>query len=109
MTTNAEHHRWLDLTVEEALEPNLPICDPHHHFWDRLNDRYFLDDLYRDLGGGHNIVSTVFIECQAMYRQDGPEEMKTLGQTEFVQGLIAQNASGQYGDTNVAAGVVAFA
>ena len=109
MTTNAEHHRWLDLTVEEALEPNLPICDPHHHFWDRLNDRYFLDDLYRDLGGGHNIVSTVFIECQAMYRQDGPEEMKTLGQTEFVQGLIAQNTSGQYGDTNVAAGVVAFA
>lgn len=109
MTTNAEHHRWLDLTVEEALEPDLPICDPHHHFWDRPNDRYFLDDLYSDLEGGHNIVSTVFVECQAMYRQDGPEDMKTLGQTEFVQGLVAQNASGQYGDINVAAGVVAFA
>ena len=50
MTTNAEHHRWLDLTVEEALEPDVPICDPHHHFWDRPNDRYFLDDLYDDLG-----------------------------------------------------------
>ena len=59
MTTNAEHHRWLDLTVEDALLPGLPICDPHHHFWDRPNDRYFLDDLYSDLGGGHNIVSTI--------------------------------------------------
>ena len=109
MTTNAEHHRWLDLTVEEALEPDVPICDPHHHFWDRPNDRYFLDDLYNDLGGGHNVASTVFIECQAMYRRDGPEEMKSLGQTEFVQGLVAQNNSGQYGDTNVAAGIVGFA
>ena len=109
MTTNAEHHRWLDLTVEEALEPDVPICDPHHHFWDRPNDRYFLDDLYNDLSGGHNVASRVFIECQAMYRRDGPEEMKSLGQTEFVQGLVAQNNSGQYGDTNVAAGIVGFA
>ena len=109
MTTNAEHHRWLDLTVEEALEPGIPICDPHHHFWDRPNDRYFLDDLYNDLAGGHNVVSTVFIECQAMYRQGGPEEMKTLGQTEFVQGIVAQNNSGQYGSVNVAAGIVGFA
>ena len=109
MTTNAEHHRWLDLTFEDALEPGMPICDPHHHFWGRPNDRYFLEDLYSDIGGGHNIVSTVFIECQAMYRQHGPEEMKTLGQTEFVQGLVAQNNSGQYGETNVAAGIVGFA
>jgi len=109
MTTNAEHHRWLDLTVEEALEPSMPICDPHHHFWDRPNDRYFLDDLYNDLSGGHNVVSTVFIECQAMYRQNGPEEMKSLGQTEFIQGIVAQNNSGQYGDVNVAAGIVGFA
>ena len=109
MTTNAEHHRWLDLTVEEALEPSMPICDPHHHFWDRPNDRYFLDDLYNDLSGGHNVVSTVFIECQAMYRQNGPEEMKSLGQTEFIQGIVAQNNSGQYGDVNVSAGIVGFA
>jgi len=109
MTTNAEHHRWLDLTVEDALLPELPICDPHHHFWDRPNDRYFLDDLYRDLGGGHNVVRTVFIECRSIYRQDGPEEMRSVAETEFVQGIVAQNASGQYGNTDVAAGIVAFA
>src|SRR5437016_3795331 len=24
---------WLSLTREAALEPDLPIIDPHHHFW----------------------------------------------------------------------------
>ena len=107
MTT--EHQKWLDLTVEEALEPDLPICDPHHHFWDRPNDRYFLDQLLDDLNGGHNIVETVFIECRSMYRKDGPENMKPLGETEFVQGIVAQSASGQYGETKIAAGIVSFA
>ena len=23
---------WLALTQEPTLEPELPICDPHHHF-----------------------------------------------------------------------------
>ena len=107
MTT--EHQKWLDLTVEEALEPDLPICDPHHHFWDRPNDRYFLDQLLDDLNGGQNIVETVFIECRSMYRKDGPENMKPLGETEFVQGIVAQSASGQYGETKIAAGIVSFA
>ena len=108
MTTTAQR-KWLDLTVEEALEPDLPICDPHHHFWDRPDDRYFLDQLLGDLGGGHNVVETVFIECRSMYRKDGPEEMKPLGETEFVHGIAAQSASGQYGETQVAAGIVSFA
>jgi hypothetical protein len=25
---------WLALTQEPTLEPEIPICDPHHHFWD---------------------------------------------------------------------------
>ena len=107
--TTSERRKWLDLTIEEALEPDLPICDPHQHFWDRPDDRYFLDQLLADLGGGHNVVQTVFIECQSMYRKDGPDEMKSLGETEFVHGIAAQSASGQYGDTRVAAGIVSFA
>ena len=31
MATNDD---WLARTVEPALEPELPICDPHHHLWD---------------------------------------------------------------------------
>jgi len=26
---------WLALTQEDTLEPEIPICDPHHHMWDR--------------------------------------------------------------------------
>jgi len=108
-----EHEAWLALTIEEPLEPALPICDPHHHLWDRVGfvvqPRYFLEELLRDTGDGHNIIRTVFVECQAMYRRDGPPEMRPVGETEFVQGIAAQSASGQYGATEVAAGIVSFA
>ena len=84
---------------EDALEPALPIIDPHHHFWDTPHrGRYFLPELLEDIGGGHNIVSTVFLECQAMYRKHGPAEMAPVGEVEFVNGIAAMSASGNYGD-----------
>ena len=101
------------LVEEDALEPELPICDPHHHFWDRDahqgGDRYLLDELTQDLSGGHNVTHTVFIECRSMYRAQGPEELRPVGETEFVQGIAAQSASGMYGPTAVAAGIVSNA
>ena len=100
---------WLAQTVEEPIEPDLPICDPHHHFWDTADVRYLLDDVLRDIGQGHNIVRTVFIECESMYRKAGPEAMRPIGETEFVQGLAAQSASGGYGPAVVAGGIVGFA
>src|SRR5262249_25592796 len=30
---------WLALTQEPTLEPELPICDAHHHFWDLRPER----------------------------------------------------------------------
>ena len=109
----SQRDAWLAQNVEDPLEPGLPICDPHHHFWDRAGDRYLLDQLAQDLGGGHNgghkIEQTVFIECGSMYRARGPEELRSVGETEFVQGIAAQSASGQYGPTVVAAGIVANA
>jgi predicted TIM-barrel fold metal-dependent hydrolase len=100
---------WLALTTEDAIDPDLPICDPHHHFWDRPGFRYMLDELLVDIGGGHNITETVFVECSAMYRKGGPESMSPVGETEFVAGIAAQRASGEYGDTKVAAGIVGYA
>src|SRR6201986_5230222 len=95
---------------EAALEPALPIIDPHHHFWDTpARGQYFLPDLLADIGGGHNIVSTVFLECQAMYRKDGPAEMAPVGEVEFVNGLAALSASGNYGPCRVAEGIIGYA
>ena len=93
--------------AEAALEPDLPIIDPHHHFWDTPHrGRYLLPELLADIGGGHNIVSTVFLECRAMYRKAGPREMAALGEVEFVNGIAAMSASGSYGPCRVAEGIV---
>lgn len=100
---------WLAQVQERALDPELPIIDPHHHLWDYPQSRYLLDELLADTGTGHNIVATVFVECGSMYRADGPEHLKPIGETEFVQGIAAMSASGRYGHTRVAAGMVGFA
>ena len=99
---------WLDSTKEEPLEPTLPIIDPHHHLWDRPNDRYMLEELVAD-ARGHNVRQTVFVECSSMYRADGPEEFKVVGETEYVQGIAAMSASGKYGEMRACAGIVGTA
>lgn len=97
---------WLDQVREEILEPDLAIVDPHHHLWDFPAHRYLLPDLLADTGSGHKIDSTVFIECTACYRADGASELRPLGETEFANGIAAMSASGAYGPTRVAAGIV---
>lgn len=104
-----ELKEWLAQVTEEILEPERPICDPHHHLWDRGGNRYLLDELLEDTGSGHNVVSTVFVECFSMYRADGPEAMKPIGETEFVQGVAAMSASGGYGETCACAGIISYA
>ena len=101
---------WLGKSAPEPiLDPDLPIVDTHHHLWDRPDHRYLLDELLADLRTGHNVVATVFVECHAMYRADGPVEMRPVGETEFVTGIAAMSDSGLYGPTRVAAGIVGFA
>ena len=99
---------WLGLTEEAALEPDLPIIDPHHHLWDRPGNSYLLEDLVADIET-HNVRQTVFVECSSMYRADGPDAFKVIGETEFVQGIAAMSASGQYGEARVATGIVGSA
>ena len=100
---------WLAQVSEDIIDPERPICDPHHHLWDYPGSRYLLDELLADTGSGHNVVSTVFVECAAMYRADGPEAMQPVGETEFVNGVAAMAASGTFGDTRAALGIVSFA
>ena len=105
---------WLDLVREPTLEPDIPICDPHHHFWDFRSQSvpyhtYLLHDLIGDIGSGHNIISTVFVEARSMYRSGGPDHLKSVGEVEFVQGLAAASASGLYGPSKAAAAIVGHA
>ena len=105
---------WLALTQEPALEPEIPICDPHHHFWDFRTERvpyqrYLLHELSADINSGHNVRSTVFVEARSMYRPGGPEELRPVGEVEFVQGLAAASASGLYGPGRAAAAIIGHA
>ena len=105
---------WLALTQEGPIEPDIPLCDPHHHFWDgRLQSipyqRYLIHELMADLDSGHNVRSTVFVEARSMYRAGGPEELRPVGEVEFVQGLAAASASGTYGEARAAAAIVGHA
>ena len=44
-----------------------------------------------------------------MYRPDGPEELRPVGEVEFVQGLAAAGASGIYGPARPAAAIIGAA
>src|ERR1700674_338626 len=104
--SNPIRRDWLDRRKEPILEPELPIIDPHHHLWQRPGWRYLLDDLLLDTGSGHNIVATVYMEARSMYREQGPEEMRPVGETEFANGIAAMCSSGVYGKTKACAGIV---
>jgi len=95
---------WLDLVVEDVIEPDLSIVDPHHHLWPPgAGMRYAIDDLHTDTGDGHRVEHTVFVECRASYRTDGRADLLPVGETEFVAGVAASDPSG------LIAGIVAHA
>jgi predicted TIM-barrel fold metal-dependent hydrolase len=110
MGAPSTNQAWLDKVTEQVLEPDLPICDPHHHLWDKraggVQSRYLLDEILDDIAGGHNVVSTVFIECAQMFKADGRENFRCVGETEFVNGIAAMSASGIYGKARVAAAII---
>lgn len=96
---------WLALQPqEEILEPALPIIDTHYHINLQEDRLYLAPDFLADAASGHNIVGTVYAECNAAWRESGPEALRPVGETEFVASL--RNASG---GEPLASGIVGFA
>src|SRR4029077_16183545 len=81
----------------------------HHHLWNRDGIAYLLPELLADIGTGHNIGATVFMECKAMYRKNASPAMQAVGEVEFANGIAAMSASGEFGPTRVVAGIVGYA
>ena len=73
------------------------------------HDRYLLEDFAADIATGHRIVATVFVDCMAFYRADGPPALRPVGETEFANGVAAMCASGVYGELRACAGIVSHA
>ena len=115
---NEKIQSWIDSEeLEDVLDPDLPIIDPHHHLWDLRQSAtdphlsfeqkiYFCEDVMKDINeSGHNIQQTVFAQCGAFYRNDGPEATRCVGETEFVHGVAAMSRSGLYGSTRLCTGI----
>ena len=88
-----ELESWHAQVIEEIIDPERPIFDPHHHLW-RADMPYEIGDLWADTQTGHNIVGTVFIECGAEYRTEGPRHLRPVGETEFVRAQAEQSQKG---------------
>jgi L-fuconolactonase len=99
---------WLNLTKEITIDPDLPICDPHHHLWYQSEDPYQLENFRRDISGGHRIIQTVFIESRKMLRKNVSVPFQPVGETEFIRDIVDRNFEGQC-QTRVASGIVGFA
>ena len=107
------NEEWREKVIEEAIEPELPIIDPHHHLWNTGNTHvdkpYMAEELILDLDSGHNILATVFVECSAFYRDSGPKHLRPVGETEFVN-RVADESAGNISDTRqLCAGIVGHA
>jgi L-fuconolactonase len=120
----------IPVATESIIDPDLPIVDAHHHLWFqseatlaaaearrsilslsllpmyRSRARYLFDEYVADVRSGHNVRSTVFVDCRAMYRQCGPEAFKPVGEIEFANGVAAMGASGLFGEAKICAGIV---
>ena len=74
---------WLAKGDEPVIDPDLLIVDPHHHLWKWPFD-YELPSLLKDLGSGHKVIATVHTEAHGNYRNDGPDHLKPVGETEYL-------------------------
>jgi len=111
---NEELYSWLRKEDPETIvDPDLPIIDTHHHFWDhRLKpDKFFFTQVYllpeclEDMNDGHNVTGTVFTQAGAFFHKDGPVEFRPCGEVEFCQGVAAMCESGIYGPTRLCQGI----
>ncbi len=92
MNNPTDQQRWLDQISEEIIDHDIEIVDPHHHLWPgpprtegvNAENRYLLEDLWKDTESGHKVLKTVFVECGQGYFEHGPEAMKPVGETKFV-------------------------
>jgi L-fuconolactonase len=96
---------WTKLTMEDPVDPRRRIVDAHHHLHDRQPEPYLVDDLISDTRAGHNVTHTVCCETSVSYRDEGPEALRPVGETEF----FAAQARASDGRATRIAAIVAFA
>lgn len=91
------------------------ICDAHHHLWREpptlaWPSRYLIDDLVGNCLQTGIPMSTIFVECGIEYRTEGPEWLRPVGETEFVESSLSYwRETGGTGSIEPCAAIVGFA
>jgi L-fuconolactonase len=99
---------WLAQVAEPAVEPELPVIDPHHHLWDVESAFYHAPELLADVNSGHRVVATVFVECKAHFDPNAPEGFAPVGETRFATEQAKQAATLPKGHDGLVSGIVAY-
>lgn len=101
---------------EPAIAPELPIVDVHHHFWDdsfALAEKFgrFLpqDFVAEVVESGHELIGSVYGDCGYAFRDDGVEELRCVGETEYVERVADNFAANPGPGGKLAAGIIARA
>ena len=102
------NEKWLAKVEEDTLEPQLKICDPHHHLWQHPNNTYLAEEFLQDINSGHKISSTVFVECMSSYYKDSSKALAPVGETKFIEELAERNVKNR-SRTDIAKAIVGFA
>ena len=85
-------------------EPALPIVDLHHRLWPRADNDYKFPRPAGRTRTGYDTAATALVDCQSVYRKEGPAELRCVGKTEFANGVAAMSASGICGGWRASAG-----
>jgi L-fuconolactonase len=99
---------WLAQVAEPAVEPELPVIDPHHHLWDVESAFYHAPELIADVNSGHRVVATVFVECKAHFDDKASEGFEPIGETRFVVEQAHEAAAHRQGNAGLVKGIVAY-
>ena len=71
---------WRASVDETVVDPEQRIVDPHHHLWPPGGPLpYSLDELRADVGSGHRVERTVFVECRAVVPHRWPARARAGG------------------------------
>jgi predicted TIM-barrel fold metal-dependent hydrolase len=89
---------------EAVLEPDLPICDAHHHLWEYPGNVYLGKDLIADIDG-HNIVQTVVVEAWGRNLRSGGKMKEPAEETA----LAVAESNSNPGRTRIASGIIGYA
>ena len=62
---------WLGQVVEAAIDPELPIVDPHFHFFTGRGTNYLAENFIGEVDQGHRVIAAIHVEANADFFAHG--------------------------------------